>query len=157
MASLHVIYASTSGHTEYVVSVLRDVLKAKGAEVSLQRAESAQSADLSKGDVLLLACGTWNTGGSEGQLNPHMYMLLLDRAKDAQLKDRPVTFIALGDSRYYYTARATEHLMRFGREHGAKTIQPPLVLVDEPYGQEDKIKAWGEKLAQAMAASSVRS
>jgi len=36
-------------------------------------AEKTQPQDLLSGDVLLLASSTWNTGGIEGQLNPHMW------------------------------------------------------------------------------------
>jgi hypothetical protein len=44
-------------------------------------AEKAEPQDLLSGDVLLLASGSWNTGGIDGQLNPHMWALLQDKAK----------------------------------------------------------------------------
>ena len=49
-------------------------------------------------------------GGMEGQLQPHMHEFLLKRAKDVDLKGKNVAVIALGDERYYYTARAGDHL-----------------------------------------------
>lgn len=150
MSLLHIIYASTSGHTEYVVETLAAFLQKQGIGVELQRAERAQPADLTKGDALLLACGTWNTGGVEGQMNPHMDAFLHDRAKGADLAGKSTALIALGDSRYYYTARATEHLMRFQRDHHGTSLLTPFVLVDEPEGQEEKIFAWGKKLAEAL-------
>jgi len=63
-------FASTSGHTEYVVDALIDSLKsiAPGWEIEETMAEKAQPQDLLSGDVLLLASSTWNTGGIEGQL-----------------------------------------------------------------------------------------
>jgi len=138
-ASLHIIYASTSGHTEYVVETLAAFLREHGIGGELQRAEKAQPADLAKRDALLLACGTWNTGGVEGQMNPHMDAFLHDRAKGVDLAGKPTALIALGDSRYYYTARATEHLMRFQRDHHGTPLLTPFVLVDEPEGQEEKV------------------
>jgi hypothetical protein len=36
-------------------------------------------------DILLLASATWNTGSIEGQLNPHMWELLKDKAKNLDL------------------------------------------------------------------------
>jgi len=82
--TIHIIYASTSGHTEYVVDQLIGFLKAKAEdlEIEKQRAELTKPEDLLRGDILLLASATWNTGSIEGQLNPHMWMLLQDKAKN---------------------------------------------------------------------------
>ena len=147
MPSLQIVYASTSGHTEYVVGVVREALeKESGLQIAACKAESAQPEDLLKGDVLLLACGTWNTDGPEGQLNPHMKDLLLGRAKDSDLKGKQVAVIALGDERYRYTARAGEHLQTFVTSHGGKVLGEQLTIVNEPYGQEEKVKKWSEKL-----------
>lgn len=153
MPSLHIVYASTSGHTEYVVEQLASFVREHlpSLVVELQRAELTSADDLLRGDVLLLASGTWNTGGVEGQLNPHMHELLLVRAKDVSLQEKPVALVALGDQRYYYTARSTEHLLRFQKEHQGKSLLPPFVLVNEPHGQEAAIRAWGEKLVAALS------
>src|SRR5260370_41739525 len=80
---LRIVFASTSGHTEYVVDALIKSLKgiAPGWEMEKTMAEKTQPQDLLRGDILLLAAATWNTGGTEGQLNPHMWRLLLDKAK----------------------------------------------------------------------------
>jgi hypothetical protein len=70
---LHIVFASTSGHTEYVVDTLIDSLKGIVPEWEIEKtmAEKTQPQDLLRGDVLVLASATWNTGGIEGQLNPH--------------------------------------------------------------------------------------
>ena len=64
--SLHIVFASTSGHTEYVVDTLIDSLKGitPGWEIAETMAEKTQPQDLLSGDVLLLASSTWNTGVS---------------------------------------------------------------------------------------------
>ena len=68
--SLHIVFASTSGHTKYVVEALIDSLKSTtpGLEIEETMAEKARPQDLLDGDVLLLASSTWNTGSVEGQL-----------------------------------------------------------------------------------------
>jgi len=88
---LHIVFASTSGHTEYVVDALIDSLKgiATGWEIEETLAEKTQPHDFLRGDVLLLASATWNTGSIEGQLNPHMWMLLQDEAKNPDLASKP--------------------------------------------------------------------
>lgn len=152
MRSLHIIYASTSGHTEYVVDTLTESLisQAPSITVERQRAELTDPKDLLRGDVLILGSGTWNAGGTEGQLNMHMHALLHDRAKDLDLQGKPITFISLGDERYYFRTRCTEHFLRFQREHNGILFIPPLVLVNEPYGQEERIRQWTDKLLDRM-------
>ncbi|OGJ56378.1 hypothetical protein A3D88_03240 [Candidatus Peribacteria bacterium RIFCSPHIGHO2_02_FULL_52_16] len=151
MQSLHILYASTSGHTEHVIDTLIAFLMAKGVNITKQRAEESAPEDLLKGDVLLLASGTWNTGGIEGQLNPHMHEFLKIRAKDIDLKEKSVAVIALGDARYRYTAKAGEHLKEFIAKHHGKILGEPLKIVNEPYGQEEKVHDWAKQLLTLLS------
>jgi flavodoxin len=149
--SLHIIFASTSGHTQYVVDALVDSLKGitQGWEIEQTMAEKTQPQDLLTGDVLLLASATWNTGGAEGQLNPHMWVLLNDKAKTLDLAGKPCACIGLGDHRYFYTARAADHLQDYVNAHHGRLIVPTLKIVDEPYGQEEAVRVWGKQLVAA--------
>lgn len=133
------------------MGIVSSVLREKGVTVELQRAETAKVEDLARGDVLLLASGTWNTGGVEGQLHPYMYEFLLKRAKDASIKGKQAAIIALGDDRYRYTARAGEHLRSFVTTHGGVLITDPLAVINEPYGQEDRVQRWTQKLIQELS------
>jgi flavodoxin I len=148
---LHVVFASTSGHTEYVVEVLIGSLRSitPGWEIDETLAEKAQPQDLLSGDILLLACATWNTGGIEGQLNPHMWSLLHDNAKTLDLAGKPCACIGLGDHRYFYTAQAADHLQHYVKAHHGRLIVPTLKIIDEPYGQEDAARVWGKQLVDA--------
>ena len=149
---LHVVFASTSGHTEYVVEALIDSLKtiAPGWEIDETLAEKAQPQDLLTGDVLLLASATWNTGGIEGQLNPHMWVLLHDKAKTLALAGKPCACIGLGDHRYFYTARAADHLQNYVEAHHGRLVVPTLKIIDEPYGQEEAVRVWGKRLVDVL-------
>lgn len=153
MPSIHFIYASTSGNTEYVIdTVAKTILSiAPDAHIEIQRAEQATAQDLLRGDIVILGSGTWNTGGREGQLNMYMHQLLMERAKDIDLQGKPLTFISLGDDRYYFRTRCTEHFLRFAREHKGTLLVPPLIIVNEPYGQEERIEAWTNKLMSKYA------
>jgi flavodoxin I len=148
---LHIVFASTSGHTEYVVDALIGSLKriTPGWEIEETMAEKAQPQDLLSGDILLLASATWNTGGIEGQLNPHMSMLLQEKAKTLDLAGKPCACIGLGDHRYFYTARAADHLQHYVEAHHGRLIVPTLRIIDEPYGQEEAVRVWSKQLADA--------
>jgi flavodoxin I len=150
--SLHIVFASTSGHTEYVVDALIGSLKsiAPGWEIDETMAEKTQPQDLLSGDVLLLASSTWNTGGIEGQLNPHMWGLLQDKAKNLDLAGKPCACIGLGDHRYFYTARAAEHLQNYVKVHHGRLIVPTLKIIDEPYGQEETVRVWSKQLVDVL-------
>jgi flavodoxin len=148
---IHIVFASTSGHTEYVVDALTSSLKSitPGWEIEATRAEKMKPQDLLSGDVLLLASATWNTGGTEGQLNPHMWALLHDKAKTLDLAGKPCACIGLGDHRYFYTARAADHLQHYVKVHHGRLIVPTLKITDEPYGQEEAVTVWGRQLVEA--------
>jgi flavodoxin I len=150
--SLHIVLASTSGHTEYVVDALIDSLKSITADWEIEEtiAEKTNSQDLLSGDVLLLASATWNTGGIEGQLNPHMWVLLHDKAKTLNLAGKPCACIGLGDHRYFYTARAADHLEHYVEAHHGRLIVPTLKITDEPYGQEEVVRVWAKQLVDAL-------
>ena len=148
---LHIVFASTSGHTEYVVGALIDSLRSitPGWEIEQTMAVKAQPQDLLNGDVLLLASATWNTGGVEGQLNPHMWVLLHEKAKTLDLAGKPCACIGLGDHRYFYMARAADHLQHYVKAHHGRLIVPTLKIINEPYGQEEAVGVWSKQLVDA--------
>jgi hypothetical protein len=85
----------------------------------------------------------------EGQLNPHMWALLQDKAKTLDLAGKPCACIGLGDHRYFYTARAADHLQQYVTAHHGRLIVPALKIIDEPYGQEEAVRVWGKQLVDA--------
>jgi flavodoxin len=144
--SLQIVYASTSGHTEYVVSRIAAAIP----DAVVTRIERATPETLLAGDVLLLASGSWNTGGVEGQMNPFMDFFLKGAAKDVDLKGKKVAIVALGDARYRYTAKAGDHLAEYVSMHGGVLLGERLVIVNEPYGQEEAVDAWAKKLSSLL-------
>jgi flavodoxin I len=78
-----------------------------------------------------------------------MWVLLQDKAKTLDLAGKPCACIGLGDIRYFYTARAADHLQNYVKAHHGRLIVPTLKIIDEPYGQEEAVRAWGEQLADA--------
>ena len=146
-----IVFASTSGHTEYVVDVLVQYLEqhAQNWQIDAAMAEKTRPDDLLTGSIVVLASATWNTGGSEGQLNPHMQALLQEKATHLDLGGKPYACIGLGDDRYYYTARAVDLLQAYVTGHHGRLILPSLEIVNEPYGQEEKVRAWARQLLEA--------
>lgn len=150
MPSIHFISASTSGHTDYVIDTLVHFLAENAPHISIERqkVETAKPDDLMRGDIVILGSGTWNFGGAEGQLNEHMHRFLFDAAKGIDLTGKRFGFISLGDDRYYFTTRCTEKFMHFLKSSHGTNALIPLIIVNEPYGQEERIAKWGEKIVK---------
>lgn len=146
-----IVFATTSGHTEYVLGSLVQDLKQLQPDwqVVATIAEKTQPDSLLTGSLLVLASGTWNTGGTEGQLNPHMRALLQEKARDLDLRGQLCACIGLGDDRYYYTARAVELLEDYVTGHHGRLLLPSLRIVNEPYGQEQTVRVWANQLVAA--------
>lgn len=153
MSSLQIIYASTSGHTEYVLQTVAAYLKEKEPSLAVQmkRAELCKPEDLLAADFLLIGSGSWNTGGIEGQLNPYMQRYLIDQCGAVNLAGKKVLLVALGDDRYRYTANAAVHLKKFVTDHGGEQIGKTLKIVNEPYGQEAVVTAWADAVLPLLA------
>lgn len=147
--NLTIVYASSTGHTEFVIDTLMDVLETelKDTRILKQRAELTKPEDLTSADILVLACGSWNTGNVEGQLNPYMFDLLNNRASEIHLAGKPTAAIGLGDDRYYFTARAAEKLTDWIQASQGSILLPPLKIINEPFDQKPKIQVWAKELA----------
>lgn len=158
LPGLKIIYASTIGNTEYVVDRVIDRLRSTycTSNMTVQRAELSQKEDLLNSDFLILACGTWNVSGNEGQLEEKMHHLLYQRASDLDLGGKPFAIIALGDTRYRYTARASHILLAYLSEYGGKKALPPLVIVDEPDEQHERIDRWTDNLHKALTEAGIK-
>ncbi len=150
--SLTIIYSTSTGHTEFVIDALIEHVRVKKKDLHIvkQRAEVTKPEDLTKADILLLACGSWNTGNVEGQLQPYMYDLVNGRGQEADLKDKPAAAIGLGDERYHYTARAAEKLTEFLTQKQAKILLPTLKVVNDPFDQATKVLAWADELLKQI-------
>lgn len=135
-----------------MVSTLVDTLKKllPSLRVRVQRAEGTKPEELTSEDMLILACGSWNTGNIEGQMSPYMHELLTVKAAETKLSDQKCAVIGLGDKRYHYTARAAEKMMEFVITHGGTMQLPPLKIVNEPYDQKEKIESWAKEFVHSF-------
>ncbi len=151
-STISVIYSTATGHTEHVVNVLIETLSSllPASRITKQKAEVTKPEDLRKSTVLILACGSWNTGNVEGQLSPYMHDLLMVRAAAENLKNIHATAIGLGDDRYYFTARSAEKLTEYLTSHNASLLLPTLKIINDPCGQEEKVKTWAKELTSCI-------
>jgi flavodoxin len=62
MAKVLIVYGTTSGNTEWVVTNVAKSLTASGHEVTTERCEMSEPSSIPNYDVVLLACPTYNVG-----------------------------------------------------------------------------------------------
>ena len=151
-ANITAIVASTGGHTEYAVQVIAKHAKTKRITINIIKAEQATVATIQAADVLLFASSTWNTGGNEGQLNPHM-LTCWKNLKGVDLNGKQCAAIGLGDERYRYTAKAADHLEEMIMYLKGNQLLPAFKVVNEPYGQEKLLEKWADKFIATLKKS----
>lgn len=152
--SLTIIYSTTTGNTEFVIDTIIEALASlcPNLRVTKQRAESSGAEDLQKGDAVLLACGSWNTNNTEGQLSPFMHEFITVKCAKEDLKGKPIAVIGLGDERYFFQARAGDKLGEYVTTHGGNLILPIFKVVNDPFDQTTKIQAWAKEFAKKLEA-----
>ncbi len=153
MRTLTIIFTTASGHTEYVVDAVITTLASLSPDLRVvkQRAEASTAKDLTRGNALLLACGSWNTNNVEGQMSPYMHELLMERAAKENLNGMPVAVIGLGDDRYFFKAKAADRMVDYCISHNGSLLLPALKIMNEPFDQTVKINAWATEFASALA------
>ncbi len=80
-----------------------------------------------------------------------MHALLMERAAAADLKGKKTLAIGLGDARYRYTCKAADRLETFVNTHGGTLLAPALRIINEPYGQEETIRAWADTITPLLS------
>jgi flavodoxin len=152
--TLTIIYATGTGHTEFVVDTVIAALAKSSPDLRIvkQRAEASKPEDVLKGDVLLLACGSWNTNNVEGMMSPYMHDFLAVRAAKEDLKKKPVAVIGLGDERYFFTAKSADRMVDYCTTHNGSLLLPALKIINEPFDQAPKIQTWAKEFAAKISA-----
>jgi len=148
MSSIQIIYGTTGGNTELVCRTVAEFLQEKNHEVSLQRAETSSSEDLTSHDLLILACPTYG----HGELEPH-YLYFHKQIQAVDLAGQSCTVIALGDHKYDddHRLESSGILLRYITTHGGKLLCPPLAINKSPIPVlNTQVKDWTDQLIQKI-------
>lgn len=95
MAKVGIFYGSTDGNTERVCGQIQEAFG--GEDVAeLHNVQSATADDMEEYDNLILACPTWEIGELQEDWDA-----FIDELDDADMADKNVTYLALGDADGY--------------------------------------------------------
>ena len=143
-ASIHIIYASTSGNTEFVMDKVADLWRETGKEVFLHRAEITDINLIKDNKFFLLATSTWD----HGTINPFFDKLLAEMKK-TDFSGKSAAFIGLGDRRYekHYFCTGMTLLKEVWEKSGGQSLGVPLTIGREPFDEliDKVVRGWAEK------------
>lgn len=111
------------------IEAVADDLEKKKVSVTLKRAEEADTSELLKADICVLASPTYG----HGMLQEHMASFL-KKARDIDLKQKPCAVIALGDPKYeaQYHLESAVLLKKAIEKMNGKVLEPPLLISRTP-------------------------
>ncbi len=139
-----IIYASTSGNVEIVCQTIAKILKKKGFDSVLSRAEATDIELIRTNKHFIFGTSTWE----HGRINPFFDKLVL-QMKNENFREKKAAFVGLGDKRYepVLFCHGIEELYRLWLINGGDRIGKTLLIAGEPYGQLDTtVVSWAESI-----------
>lgn len=148
MASVLIVYGSTTGNTTAVAEMVEETLKGAGASVTLLDAADADAAGLCNGhDLVLFGCSTW--GDDEIELQPD-FGSLFDEFDNIGAKGKKTAVFGCGDSSYTYFCGAVDAITEKLEQLGATLVTDGLKIDGEPDAAKADIDAWSKEVAKAL-------
>lgn len=148
MASVLILYGSTTGNTAYTAEVLERVLVDAGNKVTLADAGQTESDGIcDKYDAVLLGCSTW--GEEEIELQDD-FIPVFDSLEGTGIKGKKTAVFGCGDSSYTYFCGAVDSIEQKLEEIGVSLIADGLKVDGDPHTAKDDIEAWGREVAKAL-------
>lgn len=148
MASILIVYGSTTGNTAYVAEVLERVLGNAGNAVTLLDAADAEPDGLcAQHDATLFGCSTW--GDDEIELQDD-FIPLFESLDKTGAKGKKTAVFGCGDSSYEYFCGAVDAIEQRLKETGADVISSSLKIDGDPHSAKDEIEDWATDLLKAL-------
>ncbi len=138
------VYASTSGNTETVMETVAGVLREKGLEIQLQRAEKTPVDVIKNNTLFVFGTSTWE----HGAINP-FFKRLIKEMKEIDCAGKTAVFVGCGDQRYepVLFCEGIEKVKKVWLSRGGQAVGDLLKIQGESYHQLDAVvKPWAERV-----------
>ena len=146
MAKVLIVYGTTSGNTEWVVTNVAKSLTAAGLEVTTERCEMSEPSSIPNYDVVLLASPTYNVGKLQENFDEYYKKFITNK-----FDGKKFACIALGDSKLYDIFGGAKDFLEKGvKEVGGVQILPTLMIDGMVYGRETEWETWGTALGKVI-------
>lgn len=145
------VWATNSGTTQTVATMITDALTAAGHTVTSKEARATLPEDFNAPQVILFGSPSWDFDGNEGF--PHEDFMALTQKLASTVVSKPFAVFGLGDSSYRKYNGAVDHLEKFIKQVKG-TLLIPSLRIDKYYsdieGNNAKINAWLEELKKNL-------
>lgn len=144
MASIIIIFGSTSGNTEMVCQKAAQVLRSRGHELKIQRAELSKPSDIEGHDLCILAASTYGHGIIQDHMIP-----FVKEFKKHDFSNQKFAVIGLGDDKYddHYNVESAYILEEAIKSTNGQIISTePLMINHNPIWQLGKVEEWTNSL-----------
>ena len=150
MASILIIYGTTSGNTQLVAEKVCEVLSAAGHKSDTKRVEQTDPAEMEKYDFIIWGASTYGHGVLQDYFIPFLDKL---NAAKYDLKGKRGAVIGLGDPKYdaQYHIESAAILEEAFKKHGGNLIAPALRISGSPVRHLNGIiQKWAEALTEKI-------
>ncbi|MDR2611725.1 MAG: flavodoxin [Deltaproteobacteria bacterium] len=148
MATVYIVYGSTTGNTEWVANQLEAQIKAAGHSVSKAKAADVSADGLCSGkDLVLFGCSTW--GEDEIELQED-FIPLFENFSKIGAKGVKTAVFGTGDEDYKFFCGAVDAITDKLNELGSTVVGGKLKINGDPEGAKGDIKTWGDAVIAAI-------
>lgn len=148
MASILIVYGSTTGNTESVAETIGSKLETAGHTVSVKEVSDVSTKGLCNAyDTVLFGCSTW--GNDEIELQDD-FVPFFDSFDALEAKGKNVAVFGCGDSGYTYFCGAVDAIQEKLSEQGANILVEGLKIDGDPQSEKSAIDAWADSVAKRL-------
>ena len=147
MASVLIVYGSSTGNTQYVAEEIEKILTAQGMDVKNVEVGRAKAEGLCDGyDMILLGCSTWGVDEIELQED---FVYLFDRLEQANVKGKKVAVFGCGESDRIWFCGAVDAIEKKLKELDAHVVDT-LRVDGDPKEKRSVINDWANRVGADM-------
>ena len=143
MASVLIVYGSSTGNTQYVAEEIEKILAAQGMDVKNVEVGRAKAEGLCDGfDMVLLGCSTWGVDEIELQED---FVYLFDRLEQANVKGKKVAVFGCGEKDRVWFCGAVDAIEKKLKELDAHVVDT-LRIDGDPKEKKSVINDWATRM-----------
>lgn len=144
MASVLIVYGSSTGNTQYVAGEIEKVLAAQGVNVKNTEVGRVKAEGLCDDfDLVLFGCSTWGVDTIELQED---FVYLFERFEQAKVKGKKIAIFGCGEKDRVWFCGAVDAIEKKLKEHGAEVVDT-LRIDGDPKEKKNIINDWANRMA----------
>ncbi|MBQ7457331.1 MAG: flavodoxin [Desulfovibrio sp.] len=148
MASVLIVFGSTTGNTESIAHILERKLTDAGHTVSVQNAANAKPEHIAKDyNAVLFGASAWGEEDIEMQED---FDSFFEHAKDMDLANKPCAAFASGDRSYPHFCGAVDVIEETVKQLGGNCITDGLRIEGDGQGEDEAINTFIDEILKVL-------